>query len=187
MSVTIKDNKVNLDSLMKGLKELDKKAVIVGVMKEEDSKIQVIASANEFGATIKSKKAIRYFWFLMSRYKKYIDYIKQTRKTGGKSGGQSIVIPERSYIRSTFDDREVQNKIVETMAFYLSKALKSQNTFPEVLTRAGNYLQRMIQARMEGTTPENHPLTVRMKGHDTPLKGRNRKLMKAIKSKLVDK
>jgi hypothetical protein len=108
-------------------------------------------------------------------------------KKKGNKPADKIIIPERSYIRSTFDDKEVQNKIIETMRFYLYRALIGKNTYEEILTRAANYLQRQIQARMEGTTPENHPLTEAVKGHTKTLIGKSKKLVASIKSRIVNK
>lgn len=182
MSTKITDNRVNMDSLIKGLKDLNGKSAIVGVMEDESKDMQIIASSMEFGAEIKSKKAIYYLYILLRKYK----LINMSPKKWMEKK-QVIKIPERSYIRSTFDDREVQNKIVETMRFYLFKAMTAQNTFDEVLSRAGNYLMRQIQARMKNTPPPNHPLTEAMKGHNETLVGRTKKLMKAIKSRIVSK
>jgi len=188
MSVKIEDDRNNLDNIILGLATIKSKSVNVGILDDESEQMKIIAGANEFGAEIKSKKAIRYFWMLMSKFKKSTGVIDKSDKykTGGKSGGQSIIIPERSYLRSTADDSEVQNKIVETIRFYLYQALTGKNTFGEVLTRAGNVLQRAIQSRiMTDIEPANHPLTVRLKGQDKTLIGRTRKLISAIKSRVV--
>lgn len=179
MKVEFKDDRVNLDKLIEGYKALKNKAVVVGVMEDADPKIQVIASANEFGATIKSQKALRYMRMLA---KLYGVELKGERK-------EVIIIPERSYLRSTADDPEVQNKVIETMQFYLYRALTGQNTFEEVLSRAGEYLRRMIQARIKtgSTPPPNHPLTEAMKGHNKTLLGKTLKLIRVIEYRIVDK
>jgi hypothetical protein len=175
MATKITD-KNDLDKLIQGLTEINERAIIVGVMEDEDKKIQVIASSNEFGAVIKSPKALAYMRILAKRF--------GVKLTGPKR--DVIIIPERSYIRSAFDDSEVQNKITETMSFYLKRALTGKNTFEEILTRAGNYLQRMIQARMKGTPPKNHPLTIAMKGGDQTLINKGN-LIDSIKTKMVKK
>lgn len=177
MSSSVTDDRVGMDSLIRGLKEIESKAVIVGVMEDEDEKIQVIASANEYGAEIKSPKALLYMRMLA---KKFGVTLKGPKK-------DKIIIPERSYIRSAADDTEVQDKIAETVRFYLYRAVTAQNTFGEVLTRAGNYFQRIIQGRMENTPPPNHPLTLAMKTGDKTLRGNSGKLMASIKYKVVDK
>lgn len=174
--IQIQDNQVDMQNLLKGLDEIKNKEVIVGVL-DQNKDIQLIASANEFGATIKSPKALAYMRMLAKKFK--------VKLKGPKK--DVIIIPERSFIRSTFDDVEVQNKIIETMSFYLERALTAQNTFGEVLSRAGVYLQRAIQSRLANTPPKNHPLTIAMKGSEETLIGKTKNLVKSIKSKVMDK
>ncbi|MBK8397436.1 MAG: hypothetical protein IPL26_19655 [Leptospiraceae bacterium] len=173
----------NMDAIIQGFKELNKSSIIVGVSEKGGKNIGIIAGANEFGAEIKSPKAIRYFWYLMGKYKKSAGVIDKSSKykTGGKSGGASIIIPERSFLRSTADDKEVQNKLVETIEFYLERFLTGKNPAREVLTRAGQMFKRAIQSRIfTNIQPANHPLTVRLKGHDKTLQGKENKLSKSI-------
>lgn len=170
MSYTIKDDAVNMNNLIKGLSAIQKQSVVVGVL-SDDEKLQLIASANEFGAEIHSPKAIKFMRVLAGKHK-----VKLTPHNKG-----FIKIPERSFIRSTADDVEVQNKIVETTAFYLERALTAQNTFKEVLTRPAQLLKKLIQARIASDlTPKNHPLTIEIKGNDKTLRGKSKTLIKSI-------
>ena len=182
MATRITDDKANFDKLVQGFKFADLKAVIVGVL-DESKDIQVIASSQEFGAEIRSKKAIYYLYILLKKF----GLINMSPQAWMKKK-EVIKIPERSYIRSTMDDSEVQNKMIETMEFYLYRALTAQNTFEEIFTRTGNYLKRMIQARIRSDIrPANHPLTIAMKNSANTLIGKSKKLIKAIEYRIVDK
>ena len=175
----IEDNRVNMDNLILGLKEIHKKSVVVGVLDDESEQMKIIAGANEFGSEIHSPKAIRFMRALAGRMK--VPLVKS-----GAKGKDVIIIPERSFLRSTIDDLEIQNRIIESMRFYLNQALVGKNTFREVLSRAGNVLRRAIQSRIKtDIPPSNHPLTVAVKGHAETLVGKTNKLITAIKSRIV--
>lgn len=51
MGITIQDNRVNLDNLIKGLVEIESKVVVVGVLETAGRDMQMIATANEFGTS----------------------------------------------------------------------------------------------------------------------------------------
>lgn len=143
----------------------------------DDDKKLLIASANEFGAIIsidpvKAKRAKRFLAILAKKH----------GITLVPNGKDYIEIPERSFFRSTFDDVEIQNKVVETVSFYLHQYLEGRNTAREILTRAGNILRNAIQARIASQLPpSNHPLTEAMKGHNRTLEGTSKNLIKSIK------
>lgn len=186
MSVKITD-KNNIPALLLGLNELSKKSVNVGVLGDE--KMKIIAGANEFGAVIKSKKAIAYLRYLLGKFGKSSKVIEGSGKykTSRQAGQKDvIIIPERSFLRSTADDKEVENKLVEQTRFYLYRFLTGKNPAREVLTRVGNLLKIFIQARIDSDTPPpNNPLTVRMKGHDRTLIGKTGNLQKGIDYEIV--
>ena len=74
------------------------------------------------------------------------------------------------------------------MEFYLYRALTAQNTFEEILTRAGNILKRSIQAKIKSSVrPVNHPLTIAMKNSADTLIGKSKKLIKSIEYRIVEK
>lgn len=175
MSVEIRDNRINLDRLISDLSKVSGKAEIVGVI-TDDEKLRIIAGANEFGAEIHSPKALKYMRVLAGKNK--------VKLTGDGKG--FIRIPERSFLRSSADDIQNQDGITETIRFYTFRALAGISTFDEVLSRAGNYLAKKIQARIASQIPpKNHPLTEAVKGHDKTLIGTTRKLIASIDHKTV--
>lgn len=164
----------NMDAIIQGLREIERSSIVVGVSEKGGKDIQVIASANEFGAIIKSKKAMKYFWFLMSE-------AGIGKSPNGQGKKDFIRIPERSFLRATADDPEVKNKLVETFAFALAQFLEGKNTAREVWTRTGQMMKRAIQSRIAiNLPPKNHPLTSKLKGHDQTLKGKTNNLAKSI-------
>jgi hypothetical protein len=178
MSINIKDDQVEIKNLIRGLRDLNSKAIIVGIMEDDTKDIQVIASSNEFGATIKSVKALNYMRAMAKKY--------GVKLSGPKR--DAIIIPERSFLRSTIDDSEVQNKLIETTRFYLFRALSAINTFEEVLKRSGELLKLMIQSSIASNIPpKNHPLTIAMKRDSQTLKGTSGKLIESISYRIIKK
>ena len=163
----------NMDVIMQGLRQIERSSIVVGVSEKGGKDIQVIASANEFGAEIHSKKAMKRLFAMMREAG-----IKPT--SSGTSKG-FIKIPERSFIRATADDPEVRNKLVETFTFALAQFLEGKNTAREVWTRTGQMMKRAIQARIfTNIPPKNHPFTIKQKGHSETLKGKTNNLAKSI-------
>ncbi len=163
----------NMDAIIQGLQEIERSSIVVGVSEKGGKDIQVIASANEFGAEIHSKKAMKRLFAMMREAG-----IPPARSYPKKD---FIKIPERSFLRATADDPEVKNKLVETFAFALAQFLEGKNTAREVWTRTGQMMKRAIQARIfTNIPPKNHPFTSKLKGHDQTLKGKTNNLAKSI-------
>ncbi len=168
----------NMDAIIQGLREIEKSSVVVGVSEKGGKDIQVIASANEFGAEIHSKKAMKRLFAMMRKAD-----IPPARSYPKKN---FIKIPERSFIRATADDPEVKNKLVETFGFALSQFLQGTNTAREVWTRTGQMMKRAIQARIfTNIPPKNHPFTIKQKGGDQTLRGKTNNLAKSIDYEVV--
>lgn len=176
------DDKIDLEKIRVGLKWLDRKNILVGVSDKNNPNIEVIASANEFGAQIKSLKARQYLAMIAA--KAGVTY------TGIGKG--YIQIPERSFLRSTFNDPEVGNVVRETMSFYLQMFLRGKNTAEEVLTRAGNILKQRVQSRIASNLkPKNSITTETIKGHGETLLGKDKgsqagSLISSIDYEIVD-
>ncbi|HRG77160.1 MAG TPA: hypothetical protein PLX69_21555, partial [Leptospiraceae bacterium] len=163
----------NMDAIIQGLQEIERSSIVVGVSEKGGKDIQVIASANEFGAEIHSKKAMKRLFAMMR------EAGVKPIKSGASKG--FIKIPERSFLRATADDPEVQAKLLETFRLALNQFLSGTNTAREVWTRTGQMMKRAIQSRITiNLPPKNHPLTVRLKGHDQTLKGKTNNLAKSI-------
>lgn len=163
----------NMDSIIQGLREIERSSIVVGVSEKGGKDIQVIASANEFGAEIHSKKAMKRLFAMMREAG-----IPPARSYPKKD---FIKIPERSFIRATADDPAVQAKLIETFRLALDQFLSGTNTAREVWTRTGQMMKRAIQSRIfTNIPPKNHPFTIKQKGSSETLKGKSGNLAKSI-------
>lgn len=143
----------NLKEAIKDLETVNKKTLRVGIFPESGD-LEMIARVHEFGATIRVTPKMRAFLHHKGLH------LKATTNT--------IVIPERSFIRAGF--RENEKKFVKHSKDMLIKAIK-EGVNPElVFDRLGNELVGDIQDyAVELRNPENHPFTVKQKGSDNPL------------------
>ncbi|MBE7413633.1 MAG: hypothetical protein L6Q54_06340 [Leptospiraceae bacterium] len=153
MGVTVKDID-NFPKIISDLKELKNLSAFVGVSAEPDSDLAIYAGANEFGAVIKSKKAIAKLYYLMVEEglideKKFPIYIWMKSK-------DKIVIPERSFLRSTFHDESVMEKVKNTFTRILSSTMSPE----KALSAAADVLVSAVKSKIvSGVGPGNHPLT----------------------------
>ncbi|ABR46651.1 conserved hypothetical protein [Alkaliphilus metalliredigens QYMF] len=172
--------------LLRELDYLDSHALKAGIMGEEDSELIMIAATHEFGATIKPKNS-KYLAIPLpaagdTRPADHDDlFVPRGTKILAKPKGQgekdfipmfvllkSVMIPERSYIRSTFDENK--NKINEMGQDLLINVLEGKLTGEQLYNRLGLYLQTLIQRKIKETkSPANSALTVANKGTDNPL------------------
>lgn len=130
MSVTIKDEN-HLPQMISKLKEADGKEIKVGFLgrNKAESEAAIVAKANEFGVTIRTKKA-------------------------------TIVIPERSFLRSTIDDPKTVDKVMDTVKRLL---LRGANV-KQLLNSIGISLIDAVREKLSSNIqPPNAPSTVRQK------------------------
>lgn len=153
MSVKIKDNN-RIPDLLKELEYIDEHIVRIGVLGEDDSHMVMIASVNEFGVDIQVTEKMRKYLHKMGLHLK-----KSTTK---------ITIPERSFIRSTFDENE--DKLERYAEKLLQGVLDGKITGKQCLERIGEYLRTKISSKIRDIKePPNHPFTQKMKAIDNPL------------------
>lgn len=179
------DNKI--PEILKELNKLDKMHIYVGVFGADDSFMVMIASVNEFGARIKPKVA-RYLTIPLK--KKYrgkspcdFDLFFYESKEGNKflvreKGkdqlefaymlAQEVNIPERSFLRSTFDQNE--KKWFSFAKKQLEKIMTGEISAKEACDRLGARMQSDVQKTIRNVrTPPNAPSTVASKGSSNPL------------------
>jgi hypothetical protein len=111
------------------------------------SELLIYASVHEFGCVIKITKKMRgYLW-------------SQGMKIGTKK--DKIVIPERSFMRSGFDEN--LPKIEDMAKKLVLKVLEGKGRFTAefALSRMGAYIVSLIQAKItDGTFTPLHPYTI---------------------------
>jgi len=147
-------------------------AVKVGVLASSGSEMVTIALSNEFGATIKSLKAWRWLMANMS---------KVGLKPKKRSGKKEIIIPERSFIRSTFDNRQVLESVNK-----IGQRIFLQAGIRQALSAVGLKLESAVRNTMNGDIqPDNHPFTVIKKGAGKNTLNATGRLQQQISSEVI--
>ena len=178
VQVTFEEDTSGQDELIKRLTR-DASHVDIGIHSASGQNLVVIASANEFGATInhpggqpfiivkgpfdKSKKNT-----IPLNDGKVLVFLKKGSKGMGVTKPHTIIILARSFIRSTMDSRR---------EFYQQQAVREWNAILDgrkdmqtALATLGLLVQTDIQNTIRALQdPPNAPATIRAKGSDNPL------------------
>ncbi|HMV44719.1 MAG TPA: hypothetical protein PK079_25075 [Leptospiraceae bacterium] len=173
MSAKIVDTN-NMGEIISGLEELSSRSVDVGILGNADSKLLIYANANEFGAVIKSRKAMRKLFAMMRELGIKPDKSKRKNQNG-------IVIPERSFFRSAVDNPANVDKMVKLAEFALNRFFSGQGKAIDVLNAAASSMVASIKNNIaSGIDPANSDFTFKKKGHAKTLLGKNPHLIKAV-------
>lgn len=188
MNVTIKDEN-NIPKLMKSLKQLKGSTISVGV---PDGDLADIAAVHEFGATITVKRRKYLAIPLQRKYKgrsprEFSDLFFVPSKSGdggtlckrkgkGKNAQleacywltKSVKIPERSFLRSTVDQKEKDfYKLAEKE---MDKWLQSYSNPEPMLNALGLQFRGYVQDTIKDlSSPPDSSLTKAVKGSGNPL------------------
>ncbi|MEH6943391.1 hypothetical protein [Bacillus sp. JJ722] len=149
---TIRDTS-NVRELTGNLKELDKNQIKVGIL-GKDSELSMIAAVHEYGTEITVTEKMRK-WFAANGF----PLKKETTK---------IVIPERSFLRSGFDESvdDIAKKIEDLAPLVLQNQVDPQIFMNMIgLEFAGKIQQKIRNLR----GPANSDMTVERKGSSNPL------------------
>lgn len=195
MNVTIKDEN-NIPKLMKSLKKLNGSTISVGIPDEKKNKdganMADIAAVHEFGATITVKRRKYLAIPLQRKYKgrsprEFNDLFFVPSKSGdggtlckrkgkGKQAQleacywltKSVKIPERSFLRSTVDQKEKDfYKFAEKQ---LDKWLQSNSDPEPMLNALGLQFRGYVQDTIKNlSSPPDSSLTKAAKGSGNPL------------------
>lgn len=161
--------------------------VEAGVLASAGSSLLTIANANEFGAEInpKNKK-----WLTIPLRKELKgssakDFNLQFVHPKGKSyallvkrNGSEIIpyfllvkhitIPERAFIRGTFDNPKTIDRLVKIAEKFIDKILSGKPV--DVLSAIGEDFVSAVKERInDGDFASNSPITVNLKGENHPL------------------
>lgn len=159
-------------SLADKLKELNGMRVRVGIVGKSDSKLLTYAAVNEYGANIKITAKMRKF---LHRIGIHV-----------KNETTHIVIPERSYIRSTFDNKKVFEKLRKKIQPLLKSVLNGGNDAIDILDFIGLQLTSDVKRTIaDMKEPENHPVTIERKGKGKGLLVDSGRLTNAISYEVV--
>ncbi|USK71759.1 hypothetical protein [Peribacillus asahii] len=177
------DDTTNLEELEREINELNRYAVEIGVFGSDDSFYQMIAGVHEFGMQIRAKNKYLAIPTKEAGTKRPRDFDGLFKPKGKNvlaladgNGGikvmfilkESVNIPERSFIRSTFDENERDwSEFIEDQ---IEKLLSLEITAEQLFERLGALIVGEIQKKMTDIrTPANAALTVANKGSSNPL------------------
>lgn len=164
-------DKNNIPKLLEVLDALWSHQIQIGIFGSDGSTILMIAAVHEFGCKITVTPKMR--GYLRSQGM----YLKASTK--------QITIPERSFIRSSYDKET--DKIINRANKLLERVLRLElpvQTFFELL---GSYIVGVMQEYLTDLrTPPNSPFTIARKGSSNPLIDTGR-LRQAITHKVVKK
>ncbi|MDI7226353.1 hypothetical protein [Leptospira santarosai] len=192
MPAIIEDT-TNLDELIKGLELIESAAIAVGLVGSVDSDLLAIAGANEFGAVIRPKNSkwltIPLHPELRGKGPRSIPGLKFIPPRNGKSaflakneGGKleplfiltkKVVIPERSWLRGTFDLQSFQDAVMEEFEKGIFDFFNGEIEAIQALHRVGLRAVSEIKNRIVNNDPpfkELSGLTSSLKGNAKPLR-----------------
>lgn len=192
------------DEAQQELNKLGHLQLEIGVFGEDDTYMPMIASVNEFGADIKPRHS-KYLTIptkLAGDHKaaEFDDLFFGTGKNGGhflgKSDGKGgidiyfwcvneVHIPERSFIRSTFDEK--LDDWIDKVADWLVDVMTGDMQAKTLVERLGALIAGDIQSKIKSIQePANSPATIARKGSTSPLEDTGH-LIQSITYKVVDK
>lgn len=183
MVIRIRDHD-NTDELLRILEEMKHRQVQVGLFGSDDSHMVMIGTVHEFGANIKAKGKFLTIPTRAAGGRSARDFGPELFRPKGKnilavakSNGElevmfilkeSVTIPERSFLRSAFDEhnREWTRFANEMIPRVLAGALSVDALFD----RLGQRMVADVQAKIRSiSSPPNAPITRENKGSSNPL------------------
>jgi hypothetical protein len=182
-SATVEDRDLGMDALMREIRAAADH-VDIGVHADEGEELVKIAAAHEYGATINNPGGQPYIIVKArphgseSRKKrsgympladgKEIIFLKKGQKGMGVTKPHTIVIPMRSFIRSTVDENA--EKYQQAAAGLINRIVEGTLDKFTALQVMGEMIQADIKRKMRTIkSPPLKPETIRRKGSDQPL------------------
>lgn len=172
--------------LQKELAELDRYSIEVGIFGDDDSFYAMIANVHEFGMAIHAKngkyltiptkeaggrKASEIPGLFRPKGKDVLAVADKSAENGIKVMfilKESVDIPERSFVRSTFDEKN--DEWMDFLERQIEKLCDLEIDAQTVFKRLGARIAGDIQDKIRDIrTPPNAPLTIENKGSDNPL------------------
>lgn len=150
------DDKTKVPELLANLKELESYQVAVGILSKSGGEMLMIANVHEFGCSIPVTNKMR--GFLAYNYGVHL-----------KRDTKVIKIPERSFIRSSYDNK--RNQVFEKGEDLIGQVVEgslSARAFYELLgqTCADTIREYLVS---EVNSPANSELTIKNKESSNPL------------------
>ena len=145
--MTVEDRS-DIDKVLKTLEKLSSAAVKIGILSKSGGEILLIANVNEYGCSIPVTNKMRGFF----RYEFGINISKNTKV---------IKIPERSFVRSSFDENQKKLESYEELLEAVIDSKISVDNFYQII---GNACVNLIKDYIkEGNFEPNSPITLKHK------------------------
>lgn len=156
--------------LLQTLREMESMYVRVGILSSTDGEILMIANVHEFGVDIKVTPKMKGFFRHNFGINLKTDVIK---------------IPERSYIRSSYDKKgdEIGKTGEELLEMVLNGNLSARQFYEFLGQTAEDTIRDYLVNEVD--SPPNAPLTVELKGSSNPLVGKSHQLSSSIKYEIM--
>jgi len=136
-------DKNNIPKLKRKVKELTKRKIRIGVLGNQE--LAMVAGSNEYGIKIKVTEKMRKYLHILGLH------LKKTTKF--------IIIPERSFLRKSFDDKKNISKVMN-----IAEGIFKNELVGRITNKIGVFMTGAIQNKIKSNIPPgNHPFTVTRK------------------------
>ena len=157
-------------NLLKELRGLSKKEIKAGIQggktKDGTADLVTVATVQEFGAMIFQHPKVKKDGSFANNGR-FAKKSKANFSSTHRSMGRLIIIPERSFIRATFDEKsdEIGERAESAVTAIINGADVSK-----ALARTGQYIEGEIKRKIgSGPFTPNSPATIRKKKSSKPL------------------
>ena len=193
--------------VIREMQSLKGRTIKVGPNCADGSHLALIAGANEFGATIKAKKGFLAIPLIAeakgkrpSAFGDELFFVPGSNKGHGflarKNGKNQIqrvfilkkqvTIPERSFLRGTFDRKETHDKAERVLDDMMTHLIAGTADADSLLTAMGSSYKDSVKQRIASNIqPANAPLTARLKGGKKGTLIDDAELLKSISFEVV--
>lgn len=171
ITVNVSDNDQGMRALFERLESQDPTHVDTGILADEASELIVIAAAHEFGATINHPGGTDYGYKTADDAKSgKVRFLKkgEGHTVLGTTGPHVINLPQRSYMRSTVDEKGAE---IQEFALKQARLIRDGAIDKEIaLNKIGLFVVSKIKEKIvDLKDPPNKPATIKRKGSSNPL------------------
>ncbi len=174
----VQDVDLGWNDLLKDLRELSEKEITAGIQggktKDGSADLVTVAATQEFGAMIMQHpgevtvyRKVKKDGSGFANGGRFAKKSKANFSSTHRSMGRLILIPERSFVRSTFDEKadEIEEKAKDVIV-----AAVNRTDVNKALNLAGQYIEGEIKKKIgNGPFVPNAPATIRKKKSSNPL------------------
>ncbi len=163
----------NIPKIQAELEKLENTVLVIGPQGDEGSQLQMIAIVNEYGANIKITEKMA-AWLAITAKENGLP------AKDGKGDG-FIHIPERSFMRATFDNDSALDKAFAQYEQAVYRILTGEGTAAQAANVLGNALVAAVKNRLRSNIqPANSEFTTAIKGEGKNTLNDKGRLMQSI-------